>query len=603
VKAPRDFLSSIGRSLSVLIGAVGVMMPMMAQTNNSYSTFDFGIFGGGVFPQLYQGENGRSITYANGYIFGFRFNEDLWEHFGAEESAGFGFNNLRARVLNDPDVSVFGIGGRNDNITFNGLFYFTPRNSKWRPFLTVGPGLTYYRLADYTLAPAGGPQQEYQMKYSPALVYGAGIKWNATRRIGFRLDVRDTYTFAPHYGLPTTPIANGAVYLNHGGTEHFLSATLGISFHMRIHEEAPPPAPAPPPPPPAPVVVTPAAPRIEINAGSISGAHDVCPGETLQVGSNAVVSGAQPRYQWMVNGNPAPGGTGSSFNVPTTNSGQESISLRVSAGSESQTSAPVNVRVKNYSRPTVQLSLSQSSIPVGGTVAISATPTGSECGDPVRVTLSASEGSINGNTYDSTGVSFDQNAGGLQTKVIHITATATDRTGATGTASADLTVTSKPTARRLEDLIFPTNSARVNNCAKRLLLEVLTPILRSDPNAKVILIGHRDAAERVTTLDRQRVLNAAAVLSAGQGICPQLEVSRIQGAWVGTDQSSPTKPSFCGTSTEVKEKTGQAVIESDTKAQFRRVEVWVVPGGADMPPGVTAQDLPGAAVKALGCPR
>ena len=316
MKAPRDFLSSFGRSLSVLLGAIGVMMPAVAQTNNSYSTIDFGIFGGGAFPQLYQGENGRSITYADGYIFGFRLNEDLWEHFGAEESVGFGFNNLRATVLNDPRVNVFGIGGRNDNLAVNGLYYFTPRASKWRPFLTVGPGLTYNRLEDYFLTPPGGPSQQYQMKYSPALVYGAGIKWNASRRIGFRLDVRDTFTFSSHYDLPTTPIAPGAVYLSHGGTEHFLSATLGISFHLRIHEEGPAPTPTPTPAP-KPVVVTPAAPRVEINVGSISGAHDVCPGESLQVGSNAVVTGAQPRYQWMVNGSPASDGTGSSFNVPT----------------------------------------------------------------------------------------------------------------------------------------------------------------------------------------------------------------------------------------------------------------------------------------------
>ncbi len=143
----------------------------------------------------------------------------------------------------------------------------------------------------------------------------------------------------------------------------------------------------------------------------------------------------------------------------------------------------------------------------------------------------------------------------------------------------------------------------MNNCAKRLLLEVLTPILRDDPNAKVILIGHRHASEKATTLDRARVLNAAAVLSAGTGICPQLELSRVQGGWVGTNQSWEPKPSLCGTSTDVKEKNGQAVAGSDSKAQYRRVEVWVVPGGADMPAGVSVSDLPAATVKALGCPR
>jgi outer membrane protein W len=586
----------------VLIAALTLAVPAGAQSKIGYSTVDVSIFGGGQFPQLYQGEASRAINYDETAVFGFSFTENLWNHWGLEETFDIGRANLRATIQNDPLVNIYGVAGRNYNLALGGLYYFTGRESKWRPFLTVGPGLTYYRGQNTGVQAPGGPQESLDMKYGPALVYGAGLKYNGWRRVGLRFDVKDTYTRTPHYDLPSYPISNGAVYVARGGTEHFLTATVGITFHLRMHEEAaPPPPPAPAPPPPAP---TPApAPRIEINAGSISGAHDVCPGEALSLSSNAAVSGANPSFQWMVNGNAASGGTGSSFNVPTTNSGSESISLRVSAGDQSKTTDPVNVRVKNYARPTVHLSVSQSQIAAGASDSFSATATGSECGDPVNITYSASEGSISGNTYDSTGVAFNQNAGRLQTKVIHITATATDRTGASATDTADVTVTSKPAARRLEDLVFPGNSSRVNNCAKRLLLEVLTPILRDDPNAKVLLIGHRDASEKVTTLDRARVLNAAAVLSAGTGICPQLELSRVEGAWVGTDQSSPTKPSFCGTSTDVKEKTGQAVVDSDMKAQFRRVEVWVVPGGADMPPGVSVHELPAATVKALGCPR
>jgi outer membrane protein OmpA-like peptidoglycan-associated protein len=147
----------------------------------------------------------------------------------------------------------------------------------------------------------------------------------------------------------------------------------------------------------------------------------------------------------------------------------------------------------------------------------------------------------------------------------------------------------------------------VNNCAKRLLLEQLTPMLRDDPDAKVVLIGHRDANEKskgASKLDAQRVLNAAAVLSAGTGICPQLELNRISSATVGTDQSSPTRAAFCGTSTDVKEKSGQAVKASDKNAPFRRVEIWFVPGGADMPAGIPAtQSLAASDVKKLGCPK
>ncbi len=587
---------------AIWAAAICTAIPALAQTKIGYSTLDVGVFGGGQFFQLYQGQSSRTLNYDEGGVFGIRLTEDPWEHFGIEETFDIGHNNLRATLQNDPAVNIYGFPAWNYNLAVNGLYYFTKRESKWRPFLTVGPGITWYRTQHDGVQPPLGPPERLDTKYGPALVYGGGVKYNGWRKVALRLDVRDTYTRSPHYGLPGYSISPGSVYLAPGGTEHALSATLGITFHLRIHDTV---APAPPPPPPAPPVVAAPAPRIEINIGPISGAHDVCPGESLSLGSNATVSGANPTYQWLMGGNPVEGANGTSFSVPTTSgSGQKSVALRVTAGGETKTSDAVSFRVKNYSRPTVQFGAMPATIAAGGSVPLSATATGSECGDPVSVAYSASEGSISGNTYDSSGVNFDQSGRGrLQTKVVHLTATATDRTGATATATSDLTVTLKPAARRLEDLVFPANSSRVNNCAKRLLLEVLTPILRDDPNAKVILIGHRDASEKSTTLDRARVLNAAAVLSAGTGICPQLELSRVQGAWVGTNQSSETKPSFCGTSTEVKEKSGQAVAGSDAKAQFRRVEVWVIPGGADMPTGVQASDLPASAVKALGCPR
>jgi outer membrane protein OmpA-like peptidoglycan-associated protein len=225
----------------------------------------------------------------------------------------------------------------------------------------------------------------------------------------------------------------------------------------------------------------------------------------------------------------------------------------------------------------------------------------------VTVVYTASEGTVSGNTYDSSSVAFDMsNRLKQQTKVVHLTATASDPRGGTGVGMTDVTVTLSPEARRLDDIIFPANSARVNNCAKRLLMEQLTPMLRDDPNATVILIGHRDEKEKgkaAAKLDRVRALNAAAVLSAGVGICPMLELSRVKVNWVGTDQASATRPLFCGASTDVKERSGQTVKSSDTRAQFRRVEVWIVPGGAAMPAGVNVQDVPAAEVKKLGCPK
>ncbi len=43
--------------------------------------------------------------------------------------------------------------------------------------------------------------------------------------------------------------------------------------------------------------------------------------------------------------------------------------------------------------------------------------------------------------------------------------------------------------------MFATRSSRVNNAAKRYLIEQLTPQLPADANSTVILIGHRVTSE------------------------------------------------------------------------------------------------------------
>ena len=77
-----------------------------------------------------------------------------------------------------------------------------------------------------------------------------------------------------------------------------------------------------------------------------------------------------------------------------------------------------------------------------------------------------------------------------------------------------------------------------------------------------------------------------------------MDLSRVKVGYAGTDDTSAPKLDFCGTSTVVKGG------KPDARIGYRRVEVWFVPGGANMPASsVTIQDPPVAAVKALGCPR
>lgn len=349
-----------------------------------------------------------------------------------------------------------------------------------------------------------------------------------------------------------------------------------------------------------------------ITLSQISGArNNVCPGEnvTLSVTASGVPAGEAVTYRWTINGQPVAGAASNTLQVPTAGEqGNRQIAVTAMAGSSSAMSGPVTVGIQASGPPMVQFSIPQSMIALGDRITLNAMAEGTPCTNPVslRYTVPAGQGTINGNVYDSGSVPMDtSNRLKLQTQPVTITATATDKNGTQASANATVTVTLKPEARRFDDIVFPAGSARVNNCAKRVLLEQLAAVARDNPDGKVIFIGHRDESDRgrqAASLDERRVLNAAAVISNDSGICASIEASRVNGNWVGTDQATPTRPNFCGTS--VTERSGQGVRETDARAQYRRVEVWFVPTGADMPAGLTsAHDLNETQVKALACPK
>jgi outer membrane protein OmpA-like peptidoglycan-associated protein/opacity protein-like surface antigen len=576
-----------------------------APSTDSYSTFNVDLFLGYQHFLIDNRDAARVNSFNDGIVGGFRFTEDVWRYVGIEQSLSIGSNTLAVIPFGLSQAAT--ANTHNYTVALNPVFNFTPRESKLRPFVTVGPGFTWYEPAKYldtSAVPGSIPPSGQLLGHSGvALIYGGGIKYNFSRNVGLRFDVRGLRTQGREFGLPEAPFGAGTVYIPNHSSENAVAVTGGVTFRFGHRGDYVPPQPQPKPPEaPKPVA--------NVQIGGVAGARDVCPGESvrLEVTASGWLPDQTPSYQWMINGQPVSGATGSTFNVPTGGSGASSVTVQVSAPGSSATSNPVTVRVNEVTAPTVQFALSQTSIPYGSKLPLHATATAGPCGGPATVRYTASQGTITGDVFDSSPLSFDQsNRLKQQTQVVHLTAIATGQNGGSGNASADLTVTLSPEARRLDDIVFPANSARVNNCAKRLLMEQLTPLLRDDPNATVILIGHRDEREKgkaASKLDTVRTLNSAAVLSAGTGICPMLELSRVKVNWVGTDQTSATRPLFCGTSTDVKERNGQSVKSTDPRAQFRRVEVWIVPGGAAMPAGVSGlQDVPAADVKKLGCPK
>jgi outer membrane protein OmpA-like peptidoglycan-associated protein len=213
--------------------------------------------------------------------------------------------------------------------------------------------------------------------------------------------------------------------------------------------------------------------------------------------------------------------------------------------------------------------------------------------------------------YNSSSVSFNEaDRSRPQSKRVTITANVTDSKGGTASGSTNVTVNYSAGVKHFGDIVFPKGSSRVNNCGKRVLIEQLYPLLTANSNYDVVLVGHVDANEapkgkraKGRSLDQDRVLNTAGVLSGGSGTCTALDHSRIKGVWVGTAQDTEFLPTSCSVSTEApKERRGNEVDANEAKN--RRVEIWLVPKGLALPPaGANATDLSDADLKRVGCPK
>jgi outer membrane protein OmpA-like peptidoglycan-associated protein/opacity protein-like surface antigen len=165
---------------------------------------------------------------------------------------------------------------------------------------------------------------------------------------------------------------------------------------------------------------------------------------------------------------------------------------------------------------------------------------------------------------------------------------------------------------QLDDVIFTRNAARVNNCGKRVIDQAFERAA-SMGEYDVLLVGHFDAVEKnfkvrdrksrtTRSLDEERVLNVAAVLSAGVEPCKRLSRDRIKVAYVGAEQLSPFKTSLCEAT--VKERGGSKISVRDGNAKNRRVEIWLVPKSGPMPNGIGGiQNAPASNIESKGCPK
>jgi hypothetical protein len=517
---------------------------------------------------------------------------DQFRASGASMQLQYNFNKWISGVA---DLGGVHNGGFNGFAVSNNTYHFVfgPRISirKWKrvtPFLETLFGGTYYS--------ASGPQvgfvpvltangdiipgdviaptvTSHQVTF--ALMAGGGVDIRINKHISFRPAQVDYYM---------TQIANPG--LTNSVSQNNFRYSGGISFLWGYEKKTPPPAAR-------------QMPKQSLQLSLTPSSTQVCPGDTVTVTPSIV--GANPnelKFVWYVNGQPISQGQSFSFGTEGRQPGNYRISLAVNGANFNPAQAETSITVLQYQPPSGTVSANPAQVEYGDKSSLSSNFSG-QCGKCAiqTPTYTASEGTINGDQFDSTGVQFS-NSGTEQHKTVTITATASDCTS-NGTATTTVDVTKKATIApvRLPDVLFDHDNARVNNCGKRVLLEQLRAYVEKDPTGTVVLVGNQSPDETVAGLDMKRVSNAAAVITAGTGVCMSVPQSQVMLEGNGTSQNDVSFESgFCGSSV----RGGAAGGNAD----LRRVAVWFVPSGGQMPAQASnLQSAQSLNISGLGCPR
>ncbi len=566
----------------------------MVYTEDNPDILELDAFAGGSFfssvnlSSVNRGQAAEKLV--NGGTAGGRAAYNFSRHFAVEANYNFMVNNVRLQIPGSFSGFDNTFGDQIHSFAIDPVYNIAPRGNRLRPYVTAGLGPSWF-------APTKQARASLPVTTSTELAfnYGGGVKYHLSPHLGLRFDARGVFERNPSFGLADIPKA----HLN--GVE----ATLGLVLYFWQEHTAAPPAPIPAPKP----TLQP------LNPGEISGADGhLCQGRVLTLHATATdPAGHTLAYAWKANGQPV-GTNNPDLSFAPNNAGDFQFEVEVSDAADPTRVVrigPKTLAIQDYVPPKIAgVTASPNVVNVtsdsaaGQTVILAADVASSPCGGNLTYKWTVSEGSLTNDAgpsavFNTASLGFDSGLG--QTKTITASVTATDETNHSASQSAIITVNYPALYKRLADVVFAKNGARVNNCGKRILIEQAAP--QAGSAFDILLVGHRTSDE-MANLDQRRLLAAAAVLTGGRGTCANLDLSQIRISAAGTNQASPPDPALCGTSNFAPsvERRGAAASESDKE---RRVEVYLVPKGSQiLPPAAdNASTVSPNAVKALGCPK
>jgi outer membrane protein W len=211
------------RSLCALTALVTASAPLAAQGKWEVG----GGAGGSFYPnRTLQSSVGSATTGFKSNVAGiFWLSNDFRNRFGGEVRYAY----QRGNATLTSGSTTLDFGAQSHQITYDFLVYTNSNKSAVRPYFLVGGGMKGYQ--------GTGEEQALQpliqyaaltktSQWMPVVNVGAGIKWDVSRKVVLRFDVRDNMTqFPKDVILPVPPNTVG-------GFLHNIVPTFGIAYRF-----------------------------------------------------------------------------------------------------------------------------------------------------------------------------------------------------------------------------------------------------------------------------------------------------------------------------------------------------------------------------------
>lgn len=198
--------------LPAVVGLI-LCIPASAQEAEIGVTGGYGIFREGQLASFGGGESDSTIyEYTDGVRIGARMSFDFRDYFAHEVSYAFQQTKFRVTANTEGNLTqeVSETSSQIHNYSYNFTAHATPRDTRVRPFVTGGGGITAFIPPGYS-----GFQVRGQSKFG--YNYGGGIKFLLSEKYGVRFDVRDHAVGKPFFSGTS-------------GMLHMLETSMTVSY-------------------------------------------------------------------------------------------------------------------------------------------------------------------------------------------------------------------------------------------------------------------------------------------------------------------------------------------------------------------------------------